>query len=438
MTQAGIDETHAPGLESWVADANGHSDFPVQNLPFAIFSRSGEASRPGIAIGDHILDLPAVRHLLPPELGDVPMGQHLNDLFALPAARRRALRRQISTLLSDDRYKASVVPALARAEDCLLHLPAAIGDYTDFYVGIHHATNVGRLFRPDNPLLPNYKYIPIGYHGRASSIRPSGVPVIRPVGQSKGPDDLEPRFGPSARLDYELELGIWIGSGNDLGQPIPIGEAADHIAGFSLFNDWSARDFQAWEYVPLGPFLAKNFHSSISPWVITSEALAPFRIAQPPRPEGDPPPLPYLSDGEDQARGALAIDLRVALLSERMRNEGLAPLELSRSAASNMYWTPAQIVAHHSSNGCNLNPGDLMGTGTISGPDPSGFGSLLEITRGGSVPLPLPTGEQRHFLEDGDEVIFNGHAHAQGFVSIGLGECRARILPATPSATFTS
>lgn len=430
MSHFPVDQTHAPNLQSWVTDANGHSDFPVQNLPFAIFSRAGEAPRPGVAIGEHILDLSAARALLPQELGEVLVAERLNGLFARPSGQRSALRRQLSKLLCDEAHKTAVAPALVRAANCALHLPAAIGDYTDFYVGIHHATNVGRLFRPDNPLLPNYKYIPIGYHGRASSIRPSGVPVVRPVGQSKGPEDAEPRFGPSARLDYELELGIWIGSGNELGQSIPIGEAADHIAGFSLFNDWSARDFQAWEYVPLGPFLAKNFHSTISPWVVTPEALAPFRIAQASRPDGDPPPLPYLMDHKDQAEGALAIELRVSLLSERMRSDGVPPVELSRGPASNMYWTAAQIVTHHSSNGCNLNPGDLLGTGTISAPDPSGYGSLLEITRGGSVPLSLPTGEQRHFLEDGDEVIFTGRAKAEGFVPIGFGECRARILPA--------
>lgn len=429
-----IDETHDPDRHSWHARATGHAAFPVQNLPLGIFSRPGEAPRPGVAIGDHIVDLRAIRALLPRDsdgwLGD---GQ-LNASFGLPPAARRALRRRLSTLLSDDRYRGTVEPALVAASDCLLHLPATIGDYSDFYVGIHHAANVGKLFRPDNPLLPNYKHVPIGYHGRASSIRPSGVPVVRPSGQAKAPDDSGPKFGPTARLDYELELGIWIGEGNDLGVPIPIDRAPRHIAGFCLLNDWSARDFQAWEYVPLGPFLAKNFHTSISPWVITAEALAPFRTAQPARDRTDPAPLPYLWDAADQARGAFAVALSVSLTSERMRAANLAPLRLSDGSAAHMYWTAAQIVTHHASNGCDLNPGDLLGTGTISGPERSAYGSLLEITRGGADPIELPTGEQRSFLEDGDEIILTARAEAPGYVPIGFGECRATIMPA-PAAT---
>uniref|UniRef100_UPI001576830D fumarylacetoacetase n=1 Tax=Sphingomonas bacterium TaxID=1895847 RepID=UPI001576830D len=310
-----------------------------------------------------------------------------------------------------------------------LGLPAAIGDYTDFYVGIHHAENVGRQFRPDAPLLPNYKWIPIGYHGRASSIRPSGVPVVRPRGQRKAPDADAPVFGPSARLDYELELGIWVGAGNPLGTPIPIAEAGEHVAGFCLLNDWSARDIQAWEYQPLGPFLAKNFHSSVSPWVVTAEALAPFRTAQPARPDGDPQPLPYLLDADDQAHGALALTLEVTLTTTRMRAEGAAPHRLSRGPATNMYWTVAQIVTHHASGGCNLQPGDLIGTGTISAASDDGFGSLLEISRGGSRPVTLAGGETRGFLEDGDEVVMTARAEAPGYVPIGFGECRARVLP---------
>ncbi len=425
-----IDETHDSARSSWVASANGHADFPVQNLPYGIFAPANGAARAGVAIGDAILDLPAAidAGLLPatPALH----GTTLNALFALPAEERLALRRRLSALLSDPAHRAAAEPLLHQAAECTLSLPAAIGDYTDFYVGIHHATNVGKLFRPDNPLLPNYKYVPIGYHGRASSIRPSGTPLVRPSGQRKAPDSDTPSYGPARRLDYELELGIWIGRGNALGERIPIGEAADHVAGFCLLNDWSARDLQAWEYQPLGPFLAKNFMSTISAWVVTVEALAPFRIAQPPRPNGDPQPLPYLSDADDQAHGALAIELEVSLRTAKMRDAGLAPHRLSRGPAANMYWTVAQIVAHHASNGCNLNPGDLLGTGTISGPTDGGCGSLLEISHGGSAPIELPTGEKRSFVKDGDEIFLSATARADGFVPIGFGACAGLVLPA--------
>jgi len=430
MTQM-IDATHDHALTSWVEDANGHRDFPVQNLPLGVFD-PGEGPRIGIAIGDHILDLGGVAGLLPSAVLPVLGHATLNALFALPPADRLALRRRVSQLLSDPSHRAAVEPSLVSAADCTMHLPAAIGDYTDFYVGIHHATNVGRQFRPDNPLLPNYKWVPIGYHGRASSIRPSGVPLVRPKGQRKAPDAVAPTVGPTQRLDYELELGVWIGRGNELGTTIPIAEAAEHIAGLTLLNDWSARDFQAWEYQPLGPFLAKNFHTTVSPWVVTSEALAPFRIAQPARPEGDPEPLPYLLDADDQAHGGLAIELEVQLSSAKMREAGLPPLSLSKGPASNMYWTIAQIVAHHASNGCNLGVGDLLGTGTISAPDKSGYGSLLEISRGGAEPIALPTGETRTFLADGDEVTMRGTAHAEGYVPIGFGGCSAIVLPARP------
>ncbi len=272
--------------------------------------------------------------------------------------------------------------------------------------------------------------MPIGYHGRASSVRPSGVPVIRPKGQTKGPNDAAPGFGPSRRLDYELELGVWIGQGNPLGQGIDIAQASKHIAGFCLLNDWSARDLQAWEYQPLGPFLAKNFHTTVSPWIVTAEAMAPFRIAQPGRPDGDPQPLDYLWNPNDQAEGALGVTLEVSLSTARMRQTGAVPHRLSRGPASNMYWTVAQMVTHHASGGCNLNPGDLLGTGTISGPAKDGFGSLLELSRGGAEPLSLPDGEVRTFLEDGDEVSFRAVAQAPGRVSIGFGECRAVIRPA--------
>ncbi|QTH24236.1 fumarylacetoacetase [Rhizorhabdus wittichii] len=422
-----IDATHDPALKSWVPGADGHPDFPIQNLPYGIFSLGADGEkRPAVAIGDKLLDLSAISGLLPVEL----RGSTLNALFALPAERRLALRHKLSELLSNGNHRPALEPHLHDRSAVTMHLPAAIGDYTDFYVGIHHANNIGRQFRPDNPLLPNYKYVPIGYHGRASSIRPSGVPLVRPKGQRKPPEADAPVVGPSARLDYELELGVWIGRGNELGEPIPIAEAADHIAGFCLLNDWSARDFQAWEYQPLGPFLAKNFQTTISPWVVTAEALAPFRIAQPARPEGDPKPLPYLWDEDDQAAGALGIELEVQLLTAKMREQGLPPHRLSKGPASNMYWTVAQIVAHHASNGCNLQPGDLLGTGTISAPTDDGCGSLMEISRGGTRPVTLPSGEERSFLQDGDEILLSATARADGHVPIGFGECRAVVLPA--------
>ena len=425
-----IDETHDPARKSWVESANGHPDFPIQNLPLGIFSPGNHAARPGVAIGDHILDLGGVAGLLPDAVAHTLSGRTLNALIGLPQGDRIAMRRRLSELLSDEAHRAIVEPLLYRADECALHMPAAIGDYTDFYVGIHHATNVGALFRPDNPLLPNYKYVPIGYHGRASSVRTSGVPVVRPNGQRKGPNDAEPTFGPSRRLDYELELGIWVGQGNQLGHPIPIGEAERHIAGYCLLNDWSARDVQAWEYQPLGPFLAKNFHTTISPWMVTAEALAPFRTAQPPRADGDPAPLPYLYDASDQQNGAYALELEVQISSARMREQNVPPFMLSRGSSTAMYWTMAQIVTHHASNGCNLQPGDLIGTGTLSGEEQDAFGSLLEISKGGKEPVTLPTGETRTFLEDGDEVTFRAMAKADGHVPIGFGPCRAVIMPA--------
>ncbi len=425
-----IDDTHDAGLRSWVPGADGHADFPVQNLPLGIFSPPGEAARAGVAIGDMILDLADAAPWLPETAARTLGGAMLNALFALPAADRVALRRRLSKLLTADTHRAALKPLLHPAADCTMHLPCAIGDYTDFYAGIHHAENVGRQFRPDQPLLPNYQWVPIGYHGRASSVRPSGVPVRRPSGQRKAPDADAPSFGPSQRLDYELELGVWIGRGNALGEPIPIGGASEHIAGFCLLNDWSARDLQAWEYQPLGPFLAKNFQTSVSPWVVTAEALAPFRVAQPPRPEGDPRPLPYLCDERDQRHGALGLELEVHLSSAAMRDAGHAPVRLSAGTATSLYWTVAQLVTHHASGGCNLQPSDLLGTGTISGPEDGSFGSLLEISRGGREPLTLPTGEARTFLADGDEVTLSARASAEGFASIGFGQCRAVVLPA--------
>jgi fumarylacetoacetase len=433
---ARLDRTHDPKLESWVASANGHPDFPIQNLPLGIFSPGGGSPRGGVAIGGQILDLPAAlaAGLFTGEAAraaEAASGPVLNPFLALGAGARQALRARLFELLKTGSSDQGRVEAcLHAASDCTLHLPARIGDYTDFYVGIHHATNVGKQFRPDNPLLPNYKHVPIGYHGRASSIRPSGVPVRRPRGQTKPPDATEPGFGPSRRLDYELELGVWIGPGNELGEPIGIAEAPEHVGGFCLLNDWSARDIQAWEYQPLGPFLAKNFASTVSAWIVTPEALAPFRIAQPGRPEGDPAPLPYLTEVADQREGALDLELEVLLLTPGLREKNLPPHQLALSNARHMYWTVAQMVTHHTSNGCNLQPGDLLGTGTISGPDQSSCGSLLETTLGGKNPVALASGEERRFLEDGDEVILRARGRREGFASIGFGECRATILPA--------
>ena len=425
-----IDETHDPALRSWVEGADGHPDFPIQNLPLGIFARAGGPPRAGAAIGDRIADLADLAPLLPDAVQGALSQPTLNALLALPAADRAALRSRLSALLSGDAHRAQVEAALHPAAACAMHLPARIGDYTDFYVGIHHATNIGRLFRPDNPLLPNYKHVPIGYHGRASSVRVSGAPVVRPNGQRKGPQDVDPMFGPCARLDYELEMGVWIGEGNALGAPIAIGDAHAHVAGLSLLNDWSARDMQAWEYQPLGPFLAKNFLTTVSPWIVTAEALAPFRIAQPPRPEGDPAPLPYLRDADDQAKGAYAIALEATLTTAAMRAAGTAPHRLTAVQLSNMYWTVAQMVTHHASNGCDLHPGDLLGTGTISGPEAGTRGSLMEITGNGTEPVTLPSGETRRFLEDGDELTLSARAAANGFVPIGFGECRGTVAPA--------
>ncbi|MEO8714219.1 MAG: fumarylacetoacetase [Acetobacteraceae bacterium] len=432
-----LDETHDPARRSWVDSANGHPEFPIQNLPLGVFSTAGGAPRPGVAIGDRILDLKAASEagfFTGParEAAEAASGAGLNAMLALGAEARRALRRRLGELLDVSADRRELL--LHKTDDCVMHLPAAIGDYTDFFAGIAHATNTGKLFRPDNPLLPNYKYIPVAYHGRASSVRPSGAEVRRPCGQRKLPGQAAPDFGPCRNLDYELEIGMWIGPGNALGQPIPIGEAGSHIAGYCLLNDWSARDIQAWEYVPLGPFLAKSFCTSVSPWIVTAEALAPFRIAQAPRSTGDPAPLPHLLDAGDQADGALDIALEAALLTQAMRGAGAAPYVLSRTTARALSWTPAQMVAHHSSNGCDLRAGDLFGSGTISGEDASSFGSLLEITHGGRDKLSLPNGETRGFLEDGDEVILTARCARAGAASIGFGPCRGRVAPAAERA----
>jgi len=416
---------------SWVESAQG-SDFPIENLPLGIFSVGERRRHAGVAIGDYVLDLAGIAHLLDEEWREDLSQPVLNSWLARGHEAQSALRERLRELLSDVRYRDDVEPELVGQTEVRMHLPCVVGDYTDFYVGIHHATNVGKQFRPDNPLLPNYKYVPIGYHGRASSVRVSGEPVSRPSGQRKAPDADAPEYGPSRRLDYELELGIWIGAGNELGCPIAIGEAAEHIAGYCLLNDWSARDIQAWEYQPLGPFLAKNFLTSVSAWVVSPEALAPFRKPMPQRPAGDPQPLPYLDDPADRESGGLAIQLEATLTTEQMRRQGVAPHILSRgSADAAMYWSAAQIVAHHSANGCNLQPGDLIGTGTLSTESDGGLGSLLEISRGGKQPIELPSGESRSFLEDGDEITLRAWCEGDRGPRIGFGECIGRVVTAS-------
>jgi len=421
------DPTHNPALQSWVSDANNHPEFPIQNLPLGIFAPRNGAPRAGIAIGNHILELQACHtHGL---ITQFPAGATLNDFLALGAGPRTTLRKEVSALLTSGHAAESLATSLLHeAAACTLHLPAAIGDYTDFYAGIHHALTVGKLFRPDAPLLPNYKYVPIGYHGRASSIAVSGTPFRRPNGQRKQADQPEPTFTLCRNLDFELEFGIWIGPGNASGEPIAIADATAHIAGFCLLNDWSARDIQAWEYQPLGPFLAKSFATTISPWIVTPEALAPFRIPQPPRAKGDPRPLPYLWNESDQATGAFNIALEAYLLTSTMRDNSTPPFRLALSNTAHAYWTVAQMVTHHTSNGCHLRPGDLFGSGTISAPTKTGYGSLLELTDNGRNHITLPNGEIRRFLENGDEIMFRAHALADGAVSIGFGECRAQVL----------
>jgi fumarylacetoacetase len=416
-----IDETHDPAAESWVESANAPaSEFPLQNLPFGVFrsrKNRGEPPRGGVAIGDQILDLAAL---------GVKTGPTLNALAGQGRPVWRNLRKELFKALhkknkSYKRLEKHLVPM----KDAEMLLPVSVGDYSDFYTGIHHATNVGKLLRPDNPLLPNYKWVPIGYHGRASSIVVSGTPVVRPKGQVKSGDT--PVYAPSERLDYEAELGFVVGSGTRLGRPIAIGDALEHVFGVVLLNDWSARDIQAWEYQPLGPFLAKSFATTISPWIVTLEALAPFRCPAFGRAEGDPRPLPYLFNEADQRSGGFAIDVEMHLRSARMRQDRIAAQRLSRGSFRDSYWTLAQIVTHQSSNGCNLQPGDLLGSGTISGAAPDSLGSLMELTQGGKNPIALPGGETRGFLQDGDEVIEHGRCEARGYRAIGFGEAAGRV-----------
>jgi fumarylacetoacetase len=428
-----IDDTNAPELRSWIESANDPStDFPIQNLPFGVFKRAGstESPRVGVAIGDQIVDVAACLDtgLLRGDIVAVAERCREPRLNALMEAGRdasRELRRALS-----DRLRAGS-PALERIlvpmNEAELGLPAQIGDYTDFYASVQHATNVGSMFRPDNPLLPNYKWVPIGYHGRASSIVPSGTEVRRPVGQTRDGNEGPPSFGPTRRLDYEVEIGAFIGAGNALETPIPIGEAEEHVFGLCLLNDWSARDIQAWEYQPLGPFLAKNFATSISPWVVTLAALAPYRVPAFPRPAGDPAPLEYIYSQSDTNSGGFDITLELWLMSAAMREANMPALLVSKGSFTDMYWTVAQLVTHHASNGCNLRPGDLLGSGTVSGAAKESRGCLLERTWRGTDPLTLPSGETRAFLNDGDEVTLRGYCQREGWPRIGFGECRGKI-----------
>ena len=412
-----LDATHDPALESWVESANQPGcDFPIQNLPFGVFKRKDkkESPRGGVAIGDQILDLAAL---------GIRTGPTLNGIAAMGSPAWKALRKRLSRALSAKSQQKKLSKHLVPMKQAQLFLPVTIGDYTDFFTGIHHATNMGKMLRPDNPLLPNYKWLPIGYHGRASSIVVSGPRIVRPSGQTRAPEQPQPSFGPTRRLDYEAELGFVIGPGNPLGKPIRLTRALNHVFGVVLLNDWSARDIQAWEYQPLGPFLAKSFATTISPWIVTLEALKPYRCAAFPRAADDPQPLPYLRDEEDQREGGFAIEVEMQLRSAQMK----APVRLSRANFRDSYWTVAQLVAHQTSNGCNLRPGDLLGSGTLSGPTPDSLGSIMELTQGGKSPLQLPGGESRAFLEDGDEVIERGRCAREGCATIGFGEAAGVI-----------
>jgi fumarylacetoacetase len=417
--------THDPQLRSWVASANlAGCDFPIQNLPFGRFrpAGSGEPFRIGVAIGDQVLDLKGTGLIHTDDM---------NVLMAKTPAERQTLRAAISAGLAEGSAQAAEWSKALLAQSAVeMTVPCRIGDYTDFYTSVHHATTIGKQFRPDNPLLPNYKWVPIGYHGRSSSIGVSGSSFKRPRGQTKAPDAEVPSLGPSKRLDYELELGWFIGQGNAQGEPIDMDRAESHLFGVALFNDWSARDIQGWEYQPLGPFLSKNFASTLSPWMVTMEALAPFR-APFERAAGDPQPLPYLDSSANRAQGALSITLEVLLQTAKMREAGEAPVRLSRTNTTRAaYWTPAQLVAHHTVNGCNLQPGDLLGSGTLSGPDADEAGSLMELTGSGKQPVALPNGERRSFLEDGDTLILRGWCEREGAVRIGLGEVSGTVEPA--------
>ncbi|MGH9162995.1 MAG: fumarylacetoacetase [Vicinamibacteraceae bacterium] len=432
-----MNETHDPAARSWVSSADDPaSDFPIQNLPFGVFSRRGDESAcVGIAIGEQILDVAACYRagLFTGRAADAAAacaGSSLNPLLAQAPEDWSALRRELHLLLRADRPardQALMEQALVPMREATLHLPLVIGGYTDFYASHFHATNLGRMWRPDSPLLPNYKFVPVGCNARASSVVLSGTPVVRPHGQTQPLDKACPTFGPTRMLDYEVELGFVIGGENRIGEPIPIDRASRHLFGVCLVNDWSARDVQRWEYQPLGPFLGKSFLTSMSPWIVTLEALAPYRVPAFARAAGDPAPLPYLSDPRDLEQGGIALTLEVFLSTVAMRDAGMSAVALSRGEVSEMYWTPAQLIAHHTSNGCNFRPGDLVASGTISGPERASSGSLLELTWQGTEPIALPTGDSRHALEDGDEVIMRGYAARRGVARIGLGECRGVV-----------
>ena len=433
-----LNETHDPALRSWVASANlPASDFPIQNLPFAVFRRKGSADafRGGVAIGDQILDLSAAAGA-GVFSGDAAIAlqagaqDKLNALMALGAGKWHALRLALSRGLREGaEQQASLQACLVPQTEAEYDVPAQIGDYTDFYTSVHHATNIGKQFRPDNPLLPNYKWVPIGYHGRASSIGVSGRAFHRPVGQTMPPGATEPTFGPCQRLDIELELGIFVGTGNSQGDRIVMEEAEDHVFGICLLNDWSARDIQAWEYQPLGPFLSKNFATTISPWIVTLEALAPYRVPFD-RPAGEPQPLPYLDSEDNRRGGAFDIQLQVGIQTPAMRKAGQGDASICRTSYRHAYWTVAQMVAHHTVNGCNLQPGDLFGSGTLSGPTLDQAGALVELTVGGKQPLQLPNGEARTYLQDEDAVVLRGWCEKAGAARIGFGECWGTVLPA--------
>jgi len=413
-------------------------DFPIQNLPFGVFKRAGSDDLPRgcVAIGDQIL---ALTHVVANGLlkgkaeiaAEAALGPKLNPLMALNADHWSALRLQLSQLLREGGAEPELKDMLVPMADIDMCMPVDIGDYTDFYASVNHATNAGKLFRPDNPLLPNYKHIPIAYHGRASSINVSGTPSKRPLGQLKAPDAELPVVGACNRLDYETELGVFVGSGNVQGETIPLDEAENHIFGFCVLNDWSARDIQAWEYQPLGPFLAKNFATTISPWIVTMEAMAPYRQPVYQRPDGDPKPLPYLTSNTHEKSGGLNITLEVAIATEKMRSEGQPPHVIGTPVFNDMYWSVFQMLTHHASGGCNLQPGDFYGSGTISGTGRDQLGCLLEVTVGGKESIEFPSGETRTFLEDGDEVIMRAWSEKEGAARIGFGDCRSIILPAT-------